>query len=292
MNPPSLHDSGDSKPRINIGTLSGLQSLPAFPAVAGKLLAVITGEDPDFREVSRLILTDTALSGQVLRLANSSLFGFRQEVKSILRALCLMGANRVRDMLITAALKDYIGSGYKSLLRDCWRHSVATALWVETLAQWYRLDRPIAYTAGILHDLGRVALCQLAPDAYALYLKRIADSAGEDFLAVEQEIFELDHCQAGDHLSRLWKFQPALSDIIGHHHDPITPESPPSRALVQAACAAARVSGFHAAGSPRKWDPAYIADLLPPSRRGPPRSLDEMRLQVIHDLNMIECSLL
>ncbi len=292
MNQASLSDNGDSQPQIDLGKLSGLKSLPAFPAVASKLLGVITDEDADFREVSRLILTDTALSGQVLRLANSSLFGFRQEVRSILRAMCLMGANRVRDMLITAALKDYMSADHKSLLRDCWRHSVATALWAETLAQWYRLDRPITYTAGILHDLGRIALFRLAPDAYALFLKRTSDSVSDDFRGVEQEIFGVDHCEAGGHLSRLWKFQPALSDIIGHHHDPITRESPHLRALVQAACAAARCSGFYAAGSAREWDPEYIASLLPPSRRGAPRSLDEMRQQVVHELNMVECSLL
>jgi len=292
MNQVSPSGNEHSQPPIDFGKLSGLKSLPAFPAVASKLLGVISDEDADFREVSRLILSDTALSGQVLRLANSSLFGFRQEVRSILRALCLMGANRVRDMVITASLKDYIGADYKSLLGDCWRHSLATALWAETLAQWYRSDRPIAYTAGILHDLGRIALSRLAPDAYSLFLKRTSDTVSDDFRAVEQEIFGVDHCEAGAHLSRLWKFQPALSDIIGHHHDPITRESPPARALVQAACTAARVSGFCAAGSAREWDPACILSVLPPSRRGVPTVLDDMRQQVVHELNMVECSLL
>src|SRR5271157_1756620 len=75
MSQASLNEHGDPQPQISFGKLSGIQELPAFPAVAGKLLTVITDEDADFREVSRLILTDTALSGQVLRLANSSLFG-------------------------------------------------------------------------------------------------------------------------------------------------------------------------------------------------------------------------
>jgi putative nucleotidyltransferase with HDIG domain len=291
MNQASVNENGDSQPQINFGRLSGIQSLPAFPAVATKLLGVVTDEDAGFREVSRLILKDTALSGQVLRLANSSLFGFRQEVNSILRALCLMGSNRVRDMLITAALKDYIGSDHKLLLRDCWRHSVATALWAEALAQWYRLDRPIAYTAGILHDLGRIALFRVAPDAYASFLDKVSGSRAEDFRSIEQDIFGLDHCQAGGYLSGMWKFQPALTDIIAHHHDPITSASPPARVLAQAACAAASMSGFYAAGPAWQWDGARIASLLSPSERAVP-ALNDMRQQVIHELNLIECSLL
>ncbi len=292
MSQTSLNDDGESQPQIGFDLLSGLKSLPAFPAVASKLLGLINDEDADFREVSRLILSDTAMSGQVLRLANSSLFGFRQEVKSILRALCLMGANRVRDMLITAALKEYLGADHKAMLRDCWRHSVATALWAEALAQFYRSDRPIAYTAGILHDLGRIALFRLAPDTYSSFLKQALATVEPDYRAMEQTLFGFDHCQAGDHLSRLWKFQPTLSDIIGHHHDPITSASPSSRVLVQAACVAASVSGFYAAGAARKWEPAQISARLPPSKRSMPPNLEEMRQQVFHELNMIECSLL
>jgi putative nucleotidyltransferase with HDIG domain len=280
-----------AKNAYNFSRLSGIRSLPAFPAVACKLLGVISNDDADFREVSRLILTDTALSGQVLRLANSSLFGFRQEVSSVLRALCLVGANRVRDMVVTLALKGYMGSGDKPLLGVCWRHSLAAALWAESLAQWYTFDRPMAYTAGILHDLGRVALIMLSPDAYTLFLEETSARCGQDFRGPEKDVFELDHCQVGGYLSNLWNFQPALGDVIAHHHDPTTPESPKGRVLVQAACAAASMSGFHTVGLAREWDSAAIANLLPKTTKGLQPPLDKMRENVLTDLNLIECSL-
>jgi putative nucleotidyltransferase with HDIG domain len=275
----------------NFSRLSGIKSLPAFPAVACKLLGVISNDDADFREVSQLILTDTALSGQVLRLANSSLFGFRQEVSSVLRALCLVGANRVRDMVVTLALKGYMGAGDKQLLSSCWRHSLAAALWAESLAKWYTFDRPMAYTAGILHDLGRVALIMLAPAGYKLFLEQTSASRGRDFRGPEKDAFELDHCQVGGYLSNLWNFQPTLGDVIAHHHDAVTPESPKARPLVQAACAAASMSGFHTVGLAREWDPAAIADLLPKTAKDVQPPLDKMRENVLTDLNLIECSL-
>ncbi len=280
-----------AKNGYNFSRLSGIKSLPAFPAVACKLLGVISNDDADFREVSRLIMTDTALSGQVLRFANSSLFGFRQEVSSVLRALCLVGANRVRDMVVTLGLKGYMRSGDKALLCGCWRHSLATALWAESLAQWYTFDRPMTYTAGILHDLGRVALIMLSPDAYTSFLEDTSGSRGQDFRGPEQDVFELDHCQVGGYLSDLWNFQRTIGDVIAHHHEPVTPESPKVRVLVQAACAAASMSGFHTVGLAREWDPAAIADLLPKMAKGIRPPLDQMRETVLTDLNLIECSL-
>lgn len=280
-----------AKNGFNFSRLSGIKSLPAFPAVASKLLGVISNDDADFREVSRLIMTDTALSGQVLRFANSSLFGFREEVSSVLRALCLVGANRVRDMVVTLALKGFIGRGDKPHLHACWRHSLATALWAEELAQWYTFDRPMAYTAGILHDLGRVALIMLSPDVYTTFLEDTGSTRAQDFRDKEHEVFELDHCQVGGYVSSLWSFQHALGDVIAHHHEPVTAESPRIRVLVQAACSAASMSGFHTVGLARDWNPATIAGLLPKMQNGVQPPLDKMRDNVFTDLNLIECSL-
>lgn len=287
-----LGDSGDSKGEINFSKLPGIKSLPPFPAVATKLLGVISDEDADFREVSRLIMTDTALSSQVLRLSNSSLFGFSQEVKSVLKALCLVGANRVRDMLVTVALKDYVSPRESPVLGACWRHSLASALWGEALAQWYVLDRPMLYTAAIVHDLGRIALFKLSPDAYGRFLEKAASEAMHDYRDMEHDNFTIDHCQVGGYLSKLWQFQSGLVDVIAHHHDAVTPASPRVRVLVQAACTAASMSGFPALGPAREWDAARVAGLLPPDTKGLQPPLDEMQQKVTQELNLIECSLL
>ncbi len=281
-----------SKPEITFSQLSALKVLPAFPAVALRLLTVISGDEADFREVSQLIMTDTALSGQVLRLANSSLYGFRQRVTNVLQALCLMGANRVRDMLITVALKGYISGTADPIRGAIWRHSLAAALWGELIAQWYRLDKTSTYTAALMHDLGRIALVMLAPEKYGQFFEKASVADAEDPCALEREVLKMDHCLAGGHLARSWNFQAALTDAIAHHHDEITPESPSGRVLVQAACRAASLSGFHAVGREREWDHAALEKMLSPSASGARPPLEEMREKVSHELNLIECSLL
>ncbi|MBZ5592860.1 MAG: HDOD domain-containing protein [Acidobacteriia bacterium] len=279
------------KPGVKLGRLSGIKSLPPFPAVAARLLGLINDDNSGFREVSRLLMTDTALSSQVLRLANSAMFGFRQEVSTILKALCLVGTNRVRDIVVTVSLKNYMNHRDNVPLRDCWRHSLASALWAEMLSQYCKLDKPLSYTAGILHDLGRIALIMLLPEDYASFLE--ATSGSEvDPRERERELFDYDHCQIGQYLAKVWNFQPALGDVIAHHHDDVTPATPRYQALVRASCTAASMSGFHTVGPPRKWEPEMIAALLPDAGKGAPPPLDHLMERVLAELNLIECGLL
>jgi len=289
---PQLGENGDSKSEVSFGKLPGLKSLPPFPAVAIKLLSVISDDDADFREVSRLIMADTALSSQVIRLANSALFGFNREVTSVLRALSLVGANRIRDMLVTVALKNYMAPGDSPVLRACWRHSLAAALWGEELAKWYVLDRPMLYTAAILHDLGRIALFKLAPDTYVKYLEKASENGKADSRELERQMFSLDHCQVGGHLAKLWNFQYGLTDVIANHHDAVAPDTPKVRILVQASCAAANMDGFLAAGPLQEWDTARVLSLLPQDPHGLQPPLQEMQHKVAQELNLIECSLI
>ena len=276
---------------VDLGRVSGIKSLRPFPAVACKLLSLMSDDDANFRKVSELLTTDTALSGQVLRVANSALFGFRQEVKNILQALCLVGANRVRDLVVTVSLRNYIGRNDAEALRACWRHNLATALWSEALSRWYKLDGPMSYTAGLLHDLGRITLLMLLPEDYASFLEQ-SDTSGTDCRTVERELFDFDHCQVGHYLSRLWNFQPVFTDVIGHHHDELTSETPRTRVLAQAACVAASMSGFHTVGPARTWEPARIAALSPNVGKGASPPMDRLLQKVIDELNLIECSLL
>ena len=216
------------------------------------------------REVSRLLATDAAFSSQVLRVANSALLGSRYEVTSIQRALSALGVNRLRALVVTVALKNYIGHQRDTVfLRRCWRHNLGTALWCETLANCCNVEPPVGYAAGLLHDVGRIALLTLFPHDYAVF---VSDSikGGPSDLETERKLFDADHCQIGYHLSESWNFPLAISDVIAHHHDAAGPGTPALRLLVHAACIAANMSGFRAAGVECKWDEARLMELLPP----------------------------
>ena len=100
-----------------------------------------------------------------------------------------------------------------------------------------------------------------------------------------------DHCQVGDYLATSWSFSPVLGDVIAHHHDEVTSETPRMRQLVQAACTAASMSGFQAAGPEHEWKSSPAGTLLPQGRRLRPPCGDLME-KVAWKLNRTECSLL
>ena len=268
-----------------------LETLRPFPAAACTLIRLINNERVDFRDVSNVIAADAAFSSQVLRLANSALIGGRYEIDSILQALAVVGVDRLRDLVVTVALKNFMGEADNACLRRCWRHNLATALWCEKLAPWFHIEIPLGYTAGILHDIGRIALLMLFPQDYAAFLDRSLP-AQSDPLEVEQMHWETDHCHIGHSLAANWNFPSVLSDVIAHHHDSVTPQSPPVRWLAQAACAAASMSGFHTINLEHPLDPGRIEHLLPPSGSGIRLPLEDLLHAVAQKVNETECSLL
>ena len=280
-----------SDPVVHAGSACRLSSLPPFSPAACRLLQLMGDETADFREVSRVLSVDAALSSQLLRVANSALLGCRHEITSIMQAMFVLGVDRLRDIVITVAIKSYIGIGDEVFLRRAWRHNLATALWCEMLADSCGVGRPTAYTDGMLHDIGRIALLKLFPREYVAFMDS-AITADLDNLEAERRLCHADHCQVGETLARSWKFPSALQDVIGNHHCEIVVEAPPSRLLVQAACFAASASGFHTVGREPTWDPSRIEHFLPPGTYTRRLNYDESLEAVALKLNQTECSLL
>ncbi|MFZ0796511.1 MAG: HDOD domain-containing protein, partial [Terriglobales bacterium] len=158
-------------------------SIPPFPALALKALNLMSGTDTSLLELCNLIRSDPAFSIAVLRIANSPLVAFSKNVTSVLQASMLLGFRRLRSVVITVGLKAYLEDSFTPLMRACWRHSVACAIIAEQSAKWSFLDNDFAHTAGILHDIGRVALAMAMPEPYARVVERAADQP-QDLLQV------------------------------------------------------------------------------------------------------------
>jgi HD-like signal output (HDOD) protein len=276
---------------LHLGRAAGVQTLPQFSPVACRLIQLVSDEKAHVRELAQVFALDAGLSSDVLRVANSALVGCRYEIASILQAVLVVGADRLRDIAVTVAMKEYLGQIDAAVLHRCWRHNLATALWCERLVKYCDVEPAGIYTAGILHDIGRVALLMLFPREYpALLAHPPAD--GPDCRAAERRLFDADHCQIGHNLSVSWNFPAPLIDIIARHHEDPVPESPGQRLVVQAACTAASISGFRAAGHPAEFDPAPIDRLLPRKRNGAGPNYQDLLESVALKLNQTECSLL
>src|SRR5712692_4173633 len=216
-----------------------LKNLPPFPPVVGKLITLLGNESFSFKEIADTLKTDAALSGEVLRLANSALVGARYAVTTIPQALPLLGATRLTGLLLTLSISRFLKrTGRRDSIRRSWHHNLASALAAKDFAQFFNRDPDEAYNAGLFHDIGTLALLVTQP---ALYEQMIA--SGGDLLALERTHFGLDHCEAGAWLVEQWRLPKWLIDVVLHHHTP-QPEGSELTMLVHAACVVADRLGF------------------------------------------------
>jgi HD-like signal output (HDOD) protein len=141
--------------------------IPSFPQIAIRVLQLTNNEDVSIRQLGDLISFDPSFSSEVLTIANSALYAPRVPVTSILQAIAVLGLNRLKGVCLTVGIRAYLGKSLKRLsLRAIWRHSLACALIAEQLAQGGSMNGNTAYTAGVLHDVGRLAMVVIRPETY------------------------------------------------------------------------------------------------------------------------------
>jgi len=264
-----------------------LDRIPPFPAIALKALNLMSGTDTSLLELCNLIRSDVAFSTAVLKIANSPLVGFPKNVTSVLQASMLLGFHRLRNVVITLGLKAYLRASFTPLIRSCWHHSVACAIIAERSAKWRFLDKDFAYTAGILHDIGRVAMATVMPEAYARVIERGADQP-QDILQSELELCGIDHCQAGLSLVTAWNLPDAFLAIAACHHDPEA-HAVGAAALVPPSCELADALGFTVIRCRSGRNYAEILAAFPePARNRFPAEAEELCCEIANEIAAIE----
>ena len=222
--------------------------LPPFPQVAVRVLQLVNNENVQLHELSNLISSDPAFASEVLTIANSLLYAPKFPSNSILQAIAVLGANNLQGLCLTVGVRAYLG---KSLslpsMRGLWRHNLACALIAERLAGTGSIvDKDIAYTSGVMHDIGRLALAVIRPKEYALLLGTHSGTP-ESILQGERDLFGWDHCEAGRHLISDWMLPAEFEAIVAQHHAPRRKDGPWGMAdLVNVSCRMADTAGFPA----------------------------------------------
>lgn len=201
-----------------------LQDLPSLPAVVMELLTAIDQEDVDISVLAKKVSHDQALTAKTLRLANSSAYGLQVKVTTIQQALTFLGFQTTRNLITAAAVTGCFAQGQCAGFNDkgFWRHSIGTAACARALARRVRFNQDYAFTAGLLHDIGRLVLVSTYPQQYA---EAIAWRAANDceMLAAERAVLGVDHVAAGVALAAHWNFSDTMKQAIGQHHDPEAP---------------------------------------------------------------------
>lgn len=216
-----------------------LKEVPPFRPVAVQLLNLVSDISQPLARVVSLLRTDAVLTAEVLRLANSPLLGCRSEIKNVLQALAFLGMDRVNSLIVTTAMRGLAGPASGKLSRACWRHNLATAVICERLAPSVRINPERGYMAGLIHDIGRLALLRAFPG----YEKALAEAAGEhrNLVEVEKDLYGMDHAEAGRWLLAQWGCPLDLQTVASQHENSGAATGP-DRELICLVAAASRLA--------------------------------------------------
>lgn len=201
-----------------------IESLRPVPQAALRILRLIEEEEYDIRLLTAEIRKDQVISARTLQLANSVMFASRSRIESLDHALMHLGVNLLSKFVIAAALEGFFsqtGSGYSLCKGGLYHHAVGAAAVAEMLARRTGAARPgQAYTAALLHDIGKVVLDQYIAAAYPLLYRNLCLQPGTDFTREEARLFAVDHTQVGHRLAERWSFPEAIAAAIRCHHRP------------------------------------------------------------------------
>lgn len=253
--------------------------LPPFPQVAVRVLQLANNENVQLRQLCDLIATDPAFATEILTVANSAFYSPRYPSTTIAQAVAVVGATRLQGMCVTVGVRAYLGKTMGlPAMRKLWQHNLACAIVAQQLASAGSIDRDVAYTSGILHDLGRMALAVLQPSAYAALLEGHHGPA-HSILDAERSLFGWDHCEAGLQLIADWKLPGNFEAAVANHLCARCNHGAWDAAeLVKVSCAMASAIGFPAFAG---CEPAPYSDLLEqlPARE---RNAFQMEAETLH----------
>ena len=196
-------------------------------------------EDPEcsFVEIGEIISGDPSLAARLLRIVNSSFFGFPSKIETISHAVTIVGMAQLHDLaLATTVVNQFKGIPKESLnMEKFWLHSVATGLAARIIAVYRRepnADR--FYLMGMLHDLGRLVLFLNIPDQ----MQKIMNCYEEGGLLhdAENKVLGADHAAGVGMLLEMWKLPEMLQDAVAYHHSPSqSPRYPTAASIVHVA---------------------------------------------------------
>lgn len=225
-----------------------LKDLPTLPAVVMELLNNLDQEDADISILAKKVTQDLALTAKTLRYANSPFYSTLIKVTTIQQAIALMGMETVKQMVLSAALSGCFpennckGFDHKAF----WRHSNAVAFVSKLIARRMNFNEDVAFTAGLLHDIGLLALVTLFPKEFEEVIAFRKTGLATQFEA-ERKILGLDHAAVGEALAIEWNFSDVMKNAIAGHHQPEQPGIGFLASIIHVADGIAHMLGANAA---------------------------------------------
>ena len=203
--------------------IESIAAVPPLPTASAEVIRMIQDPKVPSGKIAEAIEYDPSLTTNVLRLANSSFFGFHRSVSTVKDALFRLGTNQVFQLVVAATVGKMAQTpvnGYDLSSGDLWDHLVGTAIASLKLAQTLKLEIPsFTFTAALTHDVGKVVLGTFV-EVNAELVRELAYEEKMSFEQAERKVLEIDHAEVGALLLEHWNLPEDLVDVVRWHHQP------------------------------------------------------------------------
>ena len=190
--------------------------LPVYPTAAMQLYRMLCRDEFDLNAATEAASMDQVIAGRLIDAANSAYYHPRERIRTLERAILYIGTNDARRLLLATSIQPLFSS---ARLKTLWSHALEAAQVAEMIAASSRNIDPVeAFLAGLLHDIGKLAICQL-PQGVLTAIDRLIHRGCQPTV-VETVVCGFDHARAAEHVLRKWKFADDMVEGIRHHHQP------------------------------------------------------------------------
>lgn len=216
-----------------------LERLPPMPQTVSEVMQMSRSEDFAVGDLAQVVCKDPTLAARVLKLCNSGFYGLGKEVTSIQRAVVLLGFEMTKNLVLSSFVHSVIQGDFEAYAQTSdglWEHSFGSATACLALAEQTAPDlTDVAYTAGLLHDIGKVVLATLLAPRFQEVVEAVK-TRRIPFPQAEREVLGTNHAEVGALVAERWNLAPVLRDVIRSHHDrDAEVENPRLAALVRLA---------------------------------------------------------
>jgi putative nucleotidyltransferase with HDIG domain len=199
-----------------------MPNLPTLPQVALKVNELLQDSNISVRILSDIIMKDQAIVTNILKLVNSSFYGFPSKFDSISRAILVLGFETLRNAILSVSVTQTLSKANSQVgfsITDFWRHSIAVAVTCRQLSIRIPLEVPeTCFVGGLIHDMGKVIIASFFIEEFQQVLTLCR--SGHHYLDAERSVLPLDHARIGGYLAERWRLPENLINAVSYHHKP------------------------------------------------------------------------
>ena len=203
--------------------INKIDDLPTLPRTVLKITELVNDPKSSAKDLARVITDDQVLTARLLKLVNSSFYGFPQRISTVTAAIVLLGFDAIRNLLLTSSVFDLFANRNrqkKQIQERFWDHSLGCAVGAKVIGNYLRHDKiEELFVSGLLHDIGKIVEMMYLPDEFA----RVVATVNREKLLMttaENKVLGYNHADIGKLLAEKWNLPAKLVQVIAHHHQP------------------------------------------------------------------------